>query len=29
MLAPIRAYPLQNGDAPVTVLKLSSGKNSD
>jgi hypothetical protein len=29
MLAPIRAYPLQNGDAPVTVLKLSTGKNSE
>jgi hypothetical protein len=26
MLAPIRAYALQNGDPPVTVLKLSSGK---
>jgi len=29
MLAPIRAFTLQNGDAPVTVLKLSSGKNND
>jgi hypothetical protein len=29
MLAPIRAHALQNGDAPVTVLKLSSGENSD
>lgn len=28
MLAPIRAYALQNGDAPVTVLKLSNGKNN-
>jgi hypothetical protein len=25
MLAPIRTFTLQNGDAPVTVLKLSSG----
>lgn len=29
MLAPIRAFALQNGDAPVTVLKLSSGKNDE
>jgi len=29
MLAPIRAYALQNGDPPVTVLKLSSGKNKE
>jgi hypothetical protein len=29
MLAPIRAFTLQNGDPPVTVLKLSSGKNSE
>jgi len=29
MLAPIRAFALQNGDPPVTVLKLSSGKNSE
>ena len=29
MLAPIRAFELQNGDPPVTVLKLSSGKNSE
>jgi hypothetical protein len=29
MLAPIRAYALQNGDPPVTVLKLSSGENND
>ncbi len=29
MLAPIRAFTLQNGDAPVTVLKLSSGKNDE
>jgi hypothetical protein len=29
MLAPVRAFALQNGDPPVTVLKLSSGKNSD
>jgi hypothetical protein len=28
MLAPIRAFTLQNGDPPVTVLKLSSGKNN-
>lgn len=27
MLAPIRAFELQNGDPPVTVLKLSRGKN--
>jgi hypothetical protein len=26
MLAPIRAFALQNGDPPVTVLKLSSAK---
>ena len=25
MLVPIRTFTLQNGDAPVTVLKLSSG----
>jgi hypothetical protein len=29
MLAPIRAYGLQNGDPPVTVLKLSNGKNNE
>ncbi len=29
MLAPVRAFALQNGDPPVTVLKLSSGKNSE
>jgi hypothetical protein len=29
MLAPIRAFTLQNGDAPVTVLKVSNGKDSD
>jgi hypothetical protein len=29
MLAPIRAYPLQNGDPPVTVLKLSGGNNNE
>ncbi len=29
MLAPIRTFTLQNGDAPVTVLKLSTGKNSE
>ena len=29
MLAPIRAFTLENGDPPVTVLKLSSGKNSE
>ena len=29
MLAPIRTFTLQNGDAPVTVLKLSSGKNNE
>jgi hypothetical protein len=29
MLAPIRAYALQNGDAPVTVLKLSSAKSNE
>jgi hypothetical protein len=29
MLAPVRAYALQNGDPPVTVLKLSSGKNDE
>jgi hypothetical protein len=28
MLAPIRAFTLQNGDPPVTVLKLSSGKDN-
>jgi hypothetical protein len=28
MLAPIRAFTLQNGDPPVMVLKLSSGKNN-
>jgi hypothetical protein len=29
MLAPIRAVALQNGDAPVTVLKISSGENNE
>jgi hypothetical protein len=29
MLAPIRAYALQNGDAPVTVLKVSSAKSNE
>jgi hypothetical protein len=29
MLAPVRAFALQNGDPPVAVLKLSSGKNSE
>jgi len=29
MLAQIRTFELQNGDPPVTVLKLSSGKNSE
>ena len=29
MLAPIRAFALQNGDPPVTVLKLSGGKNNE
>jgi hypothetical protein len=29
MLAPIRAFKLRNGDPPVTVLKLSSEKNSE
>ena len=29
MLAPVRAFALQNGDPPVTVLKLSSGENSE
>jgi len=29
MLAPVRAFALQNGDPPVSVLKLSSGKNSE
>jgi hypothetical protein len=29
MLVPIRTFTLQNGDAPVTVLKLSSGKNDE
>jgi hypothetical protein len=28
LLAPIRAFPLKNGDSPVMVLKLSTGKNS-
>lgn len=28
LLAPIRAFPLKNGDPPVTVLKLSTGKDS-
>ena len=28
MLAPIRSFTLQNGDPPVTVLKLSTGKNN-
>jgi hypothetical protein len=29
MLAPIRAFTLQNGDPPVTGLKLSTGKNNE
>lgn len=29
MLAPVRSFALQNGDPPVTVLKLSSGKNNE
>jgi hypothetical protein len=29
MLAPVRAFALQNGDPPVSVLRLSSGKNSE
>jgi MoaA/NifB/PqqE/SkfB family radical SAM enzyme len=29
LLAPIRAFALQNGDPPVTVSKLSSGENID
>jgi hypothetical protein len=29
MLAPIRAFTLQNGDPPITVLKLSSEKNCE
>jgi hypothetical protein len=29
MLAPIRAFALQNGDPPVEVLKLSSGTNNE
>lgn len=29
MLVPVRAFALQNGDPPVTVLKLSSGENSE
>lgn len=29
MLAPVRAFALQNGDPPVTVLKLSGGKNNE
>jgi hypothetical protein len=29
MLVPIRTFTLQNGDAPVTVLKLSSGRNDE
>ena len=29
MLAPIRAFLLQNGDPPVTALKLSSGENKE
>ena len=29
MLAPIRAFALQNGDPPVTVLKLSGGRNNE
>lgn len=29
MLAPIRSFALQNGDPPVTVLKLSTGKNNE
>jgi hypothetical protein len=29
MLVPIRAFALQNGDPPVTVLKLSNGKNNE
>jgi len=28
MLASIREFTVQNGDPPVTVLKLSSGKNN-
>jgi hypothetical protein len=28
MLAPVRAFALQNGDPSATVLKLSSGKKS-
>jgi hypothetical protein len=27
MLASVREFPVQNGDPPVTVLKLSGGKN--
>jgi hypothetical protein len=29
MLAPVRTFALQNGDPPVTVLKLSSEENSE
>jgi hypothetical protein len=29
MLAPVRAFALQNGDPPVTVLRLSGGKNNE
>lgn len=29
MLAPVRAFALQNGDPPITVLKLSSGENNE
>lgn len=29
MLAPIRSFALQNGAPPVTVLKLSTGKNNE
>jgi hypothetical protein len=29
MLAPIRSFALQNGDPPVTVLKLATGKNNE
>ncbi len=29
MLAPVRAFALQNADPPVTVLKLSTRKNNE
>jgi hypothetical protein len=29
MLAPIRSFALQNGDPPVTVLSLSTGKSNE